>query len=193
MPDGGGYEGLRVIVTTSRKPSPRSRSFVKDLVSVLPGGVRLTRGHRSHVDLAWEALRVNANRVVIVGEWKGNPGVMRVYEPLEGFKLKHLVTMVILGVKLAREAGASKPVSPRLLVVEADGSSISEEFSEALVRAFHAKLKAPSDVKDYVVARLEGLSEDTVKLSFHWKGALVGPQLKLRKPRNVKAWISQFH
>ncbi len=180
----------RIIVTTSRRPSPRSRSLVKDLVSVLPGGVRLTRGHMSHVDLAREALLIGADRVVVIGERKGNPGVMRVYEPTRGLELKHIVTMVILGVKLSREAGASKPVNPRFLVIETDGSAISEEFSEAFIRAFHAKLRPPSNTRAYVTAKLEGLTEDSVKLSFYWRGELSGPQLRLRRPRNVKAWIS---
>jgi U3 small nucleolar ribonucleoprotein protein IMP4 len=187
---GGGLGASRIIVTTSRRPSPRSRSFVKDLVSVLPGGVRLTRGHSSYADLAREALRVGADRVVIIGEWKGNPGVVRVYEPTRDLELKHIVAMVVLGVKLARESGASKPVNPRFLVVEADGSAIAEEFSEALVRAFHARLRAPGDVRDCVIARLEGLTVDTVRLTFYWRGALAGPQVRLRKPRNIESWIT---
>jgi U3 small nucleolar ribonucleoprotein protein IMP4 len=187
----GGELGVgRVIVTTSRRPSPRSRSFAKDLVSVLPGGVRLTRGHSSYVDLAREALKVGADRVVVIGEWRGNPGVMRVYEPTGDLGLRHIVAMVVLGVKLSRESGASKPVNPKFLVVEADGSAIAEEFSEAFVRAFHARLRAPGDVRDCVIARLEGLTVDSVRLTFYWRGAPAGPQVRLRKPRNIKSWIT---
>ncbi len=181
---------VEFIVTTSRRPSPRSRSFVKDLVSVLPGGIRLTRGHSSYVDLAREALMVGCSRVIIIGERRGNPGVIRVYEPTSSLELRHIVTFIILGVKLSRESGFGKPVSPRFLVIETDSSPISEEFSEAFIRAFHAKLKAPQGVEDYVLAKLEGLTVDSIKLSFYWKGSPVGPQLRLRKPRSVKTWIS---
>lgn len=173
----------KIIITTSRRPRPRSRTLVKDLVSVIPGCIRVTRGHSSYVDLAREALRLEVDRVVIIGERRGNPGIIRVYEPTSDMKLRNIVTFLIIGVKLSREARTSKPINPTILLVEPDGSSVAEEFSEALIRAFHAKLMSSGDLRDVVIAKLERLSEDSVLLTFHWRGRQVGPILKLRKPR----------
>jgi len=176
-------EEPKVIVTTSRRPSPRSRSLVKDLVSVIPRAVRLVRGHNSYADLAREAIRINADRVVVIGERKGNPGIIRVYEPLRSLELKNIVTFIVAGVKLAREAKAGRPENPQTLVVEADGSEIAEEFAEAMIRAFHAKLKPPGRTEDYVTAKIEKIAENTVRVTFYWRESLVGPTLKLRKPQ----------
>lgn len=176
-------EGGRIIITTSRRPRPRSRSLVKDLVSVIPGSIRLTRGHSSYEDLAREAIRLNADRIVVIGERKGNPGIIRVYEPTRELKLVNIVTFIVLGVKLAREARSSKPQEPKALLVETDGSEVADEFAEAMIRAFHAKLKVEDRTDDSVIAYIKTLSEDSVRLEFYWRGRIAGPLLKLRKPR----------
>ncbi|RLF16795.1 MAG: hypothetical protein DRJ66_02515 [Thermoprotei archaeon] len=94
---------MKIIITTCRRPSRRLRSFVKDLVRVLPGSIRITRGKQSLEDLASLALSLDANLVIIVDALKGNPGRLRfvkVYRysyELVPFKV------IISGVKLIRE------------------------------------------------------------------------------------------
>ncbi len=172
---------MTVIVTTSRRPSRRSRSLVKDLVSIIPGAYRLTRGRKSRSDLAREALAVGADRVVVIGERKGNPGVIRVYEPLaDPPALREIAVFIIVGVKLAREAGAVRPVPPRYLLVKTSGDPVAVRFGEVFSRAFQARVYREDLEGESVVAEIEGL-ESLASLSFKQAGRLVGPVLKLSR------------
>ncbi len=131
-------------------------------------------------ELAVEARIQGADRVAIVGERRGNPGIIRVYAP-HGDTLANIVSFIVKGVRLGREAGAGYPESPRRLIVETDGSSIADEFADAMVVAFHARVfEEPRE--DDVVARIEAISERDVRVTFYWRGRLVGPMLKLGKP-----------
>ncbi len=95
-----------LIITTSHKPSPRTRSFVKDLANTLPYSIKLNRGKKTLFDLGLEAYRNNALYVLIVGERKGNPSLIRIYrlEKTSFYpELKHVASIKIRGVKLTRE------------------------------------------------------------------------------------------
>ena len=132
-----------IIVTTSHRPSQRVRSFVKDLVSVLPRAVRLTRGKATLRDLYYEAMGVGARRVVVVSTWKGNPGTVRVYEPVEppGEGLRELLAIRLVGVKLSRERpGAQRSYGARVLGVLAPGQGELAGLADSLVRGFLARL-----------------------------------------------------
>ena len=172
---------MGLIVTTSRRPSPRTRSLVKDLVGVIPGAVRLTRGHMSMEELAREALIRGLNRVVVIGERRGNPSIIRVYAvKSEGLGLDNIVSFIVKGVTLSREAGSGYPGVKSVLVVESDGSSISDEFAEAFIIGFKARLSGP---RDSVIARIKAVGAKEVTVRFLWRGTRVGPRLKLSKPR----------
>ena len=182
MPSPSGPSPKPILITTSRRPSPRVRSFVKDLVLVIPGAVRLTRGHLSMRDLAVEAQLVGADRVVVVGEKRGNPGIIRVYK-VSGDSLVNIVSFIVKGVALSRETGAGQPSkgTPLRLVVDTDGSPVADEFADAFVVAFHARVfedPRPGDV----LARITGLDERTVRVEFYQSDRRVGPRLKLGKP-----------
>jgi len=171
-------EGGRILITTSRRPSPRVRSLVKDLASILPGGVRFTRGHYSMEELAREASLLGADRIVVVGERRGNPGIIRVYDYDDSFNVRNIVSFIVKGVALSRELGRPLPSRPRPpLVVEAE-PGVAEEFAEAFILGFHARITGGGDV----TARLKGVDESTVQVEFSWRGRPAGPRLRLGKP-----------
>ena len=177
-----------ILVTTSRRPSPRVRSFVKDLVGVIPGAHRFTRGHFSMSELAREAYNMGADRIVVVGERRGNPGIVRVYGyTLDLLEAKNIVTFIVKGVTLSRETRTPPPPrgSFKRLVVTPLSEGVAEEFAEAFVIAFHARLK-PGAGESYVEARIRGLDPRTVSVEFYLNGeSRVGPRLKLGRPREM--------
>jgi len=156
---------------------------VKDLAAVIPGAQRLTRGHMSMEELAREAYIQGADRVVIVGERRGNPGIIRVYRPLDD-QLLNIVTFIVKGVALSRELHRPLPKGPldRLIVDPEPG--IAEEFADAFIIAFHARTLDKRGKKD-VVAHIRGEDNDTVRVEFEWSGRRVGPRLKLGKPARM--------
>ncbi|GAB6147685.1 Brix domain-containing protein [Stetteria hydrogenophila] len=177
-----------IIVTTSRAPSPRTRSFVKDLVAVLPGAERLTRGHLTLEELAIAARTRGADRVVVVGERRGNPSIIRVYEPTLGAAspLRNIVTFIVAGVALSRELGRPTPARPRRLLVAGAGDEELDEYVEAFIRAFNARLLAGGRkprAGDVVVVLSK--ADDLVVAEFEEAGRRVGPRVKLRKPSRM--------
>ncbi len=170
-----------ILITTSRRPSPRVRSLVKDLAGTIPGGIRFTRGHFSMEELAREAMLLGADRIVVVGERRGNPGIIRVYDFDDALRTRNIVSFIVKGVALSRELKRPVPGKPEPpLIVEAE-PGVAEEFAEAFMIAFHARIKGEGGV----LARIKGLDERTVQVEFEWRGRLVGPRLKLGKPQRM--------
>ena len=121
------------------------RSFVKDLASVLPYAVKVNRGKASLLDLYYDAMAIGAKRVVVIGVKKGNPGIVRVYEPRAPPEtgLDEIVVISLSGAKLRREhPEAQKIFNTRSLGVDVRGVEgvIVGRVADALVRAFLAKL-----------------------------------------------------
>lgn len=177
-----------IIVTTSRAPSPRTRSFVKDLVAILPGAEKLTRGHLTLEELAIAARAKGASRVVIVGERKGNPSIIRVYEPTLGAisPLRNIVTFILAGISLSRELGRPKPGKVQRLLIADPGDEDLDEYVEAFIKAFGAHLLVKgrkAGVGDVVVTLKK--AGDVVVAEFEASGKPVGPRLKLRKPTKM--------
>jgi len=135
---------LTILITTSHKPSPRLRSFVKDFASVIPGTLKLNRGKKTLEDLLYDAIELNADRLIIVGEKKGNPGSIRVYLiDREEEKLRELAYYSIKGVKLSRENPyATRIYNPTVLMVDSSNvkSSVEEEFIDIFSKSFKAKI-----------------------------------------------------
>ena len=139
---------MAILITTSHKPSPRLRSFVKDLASVIPRSLKLNRGKKTLEDLLYDAIELNADRLIIVGEKKGNPGSIRVYlVDREEEKLRELAFYSIKGVKLSRENPyATRIYNPTILMIDSSNvkSDVEEEFIDIFSRSFKAKIHVGS-------------------------------------------------
>ncbi|MEM2024782.1 MAG: ribosomal biogenesis protein [Desulfurococcaceae archaeon] len=96
-----------ILITTSHRPSPRVRSFVKDLASILPGAHRVNRGHKTLSELAIESVARKVDYLAIISEKGGNPSAISIYEIAE--KHTHcpsplkIAELLLHGVKLSRE------------------------------------------------------------------------------------------
>ncbi len=61
-----------MLITTSRKPSQRTRSFCKSLVTVLNSSY-INRGKMSIRDILIKSSELGFNKIAIISEMKGNP------------------------------------------------------------------------------------------------------------------------
>jgi len=91
-----------ILLTSSHRPSRRTRSFIKDLEATIYGAVRLTRGHLSMDELGVIARRLSVERLVMLMERKGNPGIIVSFRPEER-GLVEVTRLPIVGVTLRRE------------------------------------------------------------------------------------------
>ncbi len=81
-----------MIITTSRKPSQKTRSFVNDLARVFNIKV-LNRGKTSLKSILEEY-----DKLIVVGEYKGNPGKIKLYNTD-----KNTIISMLVSTKLQRE------------------------------------------------------------------------------------------
>jgi len=186
-------ENVKILVTTSRRPNRRIRSFVKDLVSVIPGSIRITRGHLSMKDLALDAANLGASRVIIVADRRGNPGIIRSYSVVkegEGFKLENIVSFIVKGVTLSRDRKIKTPgniaqradyllVDPKLLGPD------TYDFADAIALAFNGRLTPHNYKGTPVVVRPIPLDAGTVKVDFYFENMIVGPRIVLARPKQM--------
>jgi rRNA maturation protein Rpf1 len=66
-----------ILVTTSRKPSPRTRSFSRDIAKAL-GASYLTRG-KANLEQVFALVPGEEDRLVMIKERRGNPSLIEVY------------------------------------------------------------------------------------------------------------------
>ncbi len=95
---------MKILITTAYSPSPRTRTFVKDLVSVIPGSEKLSRGKLSLDLLGAVAADQEADKVIIVKEYHGNPSSLEVYRVEEAELVKE-GEIKLRGVTLSSEKG----------------------------------------------------------------------------------------
>ncbi|MFQ5836261.1 MAG: Brix domain containing protein, partial [Candidatus Bathyarchaeia archaeon] len=91
------------LLTTSRRPTPRIRTFCRDLARSIPNVVRVNRGKLSLDGIAEKALEFNADRVVIVDRWKGGPGKIEFFKIGQEGLVPVPPIMYVASIKLQRE------------------------------------------------------------------------------------------
>ncbi len=182
-----------ILITTSRRPTQRIRSFIKDLAKSIPNSVKRNRGKASTEDLCIEAAARGLPRVLIVERWKGNPGVMRFIQV--GPRLcEHIRTAFILkGVALSREIGVEnrRKTSKRGLILAAPDSINDESIKLCEKLAFclgeHVEIEhmeideKPRGYEEYSVLTLTSWSQGW-KFTFYdgetWEET--GPRFTIR-------------
>jgi len=149
-----------IMITTSRRPTRRIRSFANDLARSIPGAVRVNRGKLSRLGVAEKALELGADRVILIDRWKGVPGKVELLLVGEGGLRHHPPLIYVAGIKLQRECGARVGPAKRLsLAVMGDAGPEVARLAEAL----SSFLKAP------LIQSIEGVSGRLMLFSSHPK------------------------
>ncbi|MDP8003330.1 MAG: Brix domain-containing protein [Caldisphaera sp.] len=95
-----------IILTTGRRPSQRTRTFIKELNSVLPNTLKVTRGHLSLEDLNSLSLEYKIKEIILVSDYRGNPGRFIIFSSSYNSKKPELVSEVLIkGLSLRKELG----------------------------------------------------------------------------------------
>lgn len=97
-----------LLLSTSREPTRRMRSFCHDLTRCLPGIIRLNRGKLSMDGLAEKAVGCDADRVMIVSRWKGRLGKIEFYKIGATGLISFPPVVYVKSVRLQREIGRKK-------------------------------------------------------------------------------------
>jgi U3 small nucleolar ribonucleoprotein protein IMP4 len=97
-----------MLLTTSRRPTGRMRSFCRDLANSIPDVIRVNRGKMSLDGVAEKAIEVEADRVAVVERWHGGPGKISFFKVSSG-GLKPVPPLMLIGeIRLRRELNACR-------------------------------------------------------------------------------------
>jgi U3 small nucleolar ribonucleoprotein protein IMP4 len=92
-----------MLLTTSRRPTGRIRTFCRDLANSIPDVTRVNRGKMSLDGVAEKAVMLEADRVVVVDRWRGGPGKINLFQ-ISSTGLKPVSPiMLVAGIRLRRE------------------------------------------------------------------------------------------
>jgi len=109
-----------IAIGTTRKPTQRIRSFIKELRRVIPGSIRITRGKQGFVEFCDAAYASGATRILLVGAFHGNPGRLGFLDYSEDAWNFYPPTIIIKSAQLLRETQYNSPRNIKKLVVLPD-------------------------------------------------------------------------
>ncbi|MFZ8791574.1 MAG: Brix domain-containing protein [Thermosphaera aggregans] len=169
-----------ILTTTSHRSSQRTRSFVKDLSSVIPFSQRTTRGKKTLQELFTETYLSGLKWLLVVDEKNGNPSRLRFYHvEFKGVKPegREVGWVTLKGVRLVRENPEAVKISnPSTISVDYGECTRGKCFNLAdlLLMVFSEAL---SDNPDVTVKLVE---EGGLRVRFLGEGgAEVGPLLRV--------------
>ncbi len=177
----------KFVLTTSRKPSQRTRSFIRDLVRVIPWSFHFTRGSCSLNDLADELAVLGTNRLLILHEKKGNPSLMKFYKSVDGILEERDYRVRIKGISLARELNRGRSVfttESKLRVINQCKSDFGEQLYTMLSLFFNfersRELQKDTNLKG-IALFFSDSKEDLIKLDFQQieTGKMIGPRFTI--------------
>ena len=128
-----------IAIGTTRKPTQRVRSFVKELSWVIPESTRISRGKQGFMELCESALEYGATRILLVGAFHGNPGRLGFLD-YNGETWQFIPpTIIIKAVQLGRELAPSRTRRTTQLFVLAETSQ-DHQLAELLAQALNLSM-----------------------------------------------------
>ena len=127
-----------ILLTTSRRPTGRIRTFCRDLVNSLPDVVRVNRGKMSRDGVAEKAIELDVDRIVVVDRWRGGPGKVSLFS-LSSTGLKPVFPLMLMsGIRLRRELKeGTRRVCSSVITMEPGASAELERVAGRLSQFFN--------------------------------------------------------
>jgi U3 small nucleolar ribonucleoprotein protein IMP4 len=116
-----------MLLTTSRRPTGRIRTFCRDLANSIPDVIRVNRGKMSLDGVAEKAIELEADRVVVVDRWHGGPGKLNLFQASSKGLKPIPPLMLISGIRLRREfkEGTRRARSSAITLVPQDSAELT--------------------------------------------------------------------
>lgn len=134
----------KIIITTSRRPTPVVRRFIKHLVPIIPNARYQRRGKLTLSLLILQAIDFNVDKVIVVRNRKGNPGYLDTYlvDPINKTLIK-LCTLYICSFSIRKTQPKINPkLKPNQLLILSSALALidNEKVAECLLRSFNIKV-----------------------------------------------------
>lgn len=119
-----------LLVTSSRRPSLRTRILLKELERTIPGARRIVRGKKSLDDLRDMMIKWGVSRLLIVDTKRGNPNSIKLYL-LDFPKLRLVGEIRIKGLSLQVDVKRKVRVS-ELVIKDECKDEVSNKLKKLL-------------------------------------------------------------
>jgi U3 small nucleolar ribonucleoprotein protein IMP4 len=169
---------MKFLVTTSKRPSKRVRSFVKDLAQIF-SYERIVRGKKSSQELRNILMEKGGEGILIVDTKKGNPSRIRVIK-----NNGSTYQILLKGARLLREFPDKIPIlskDPLILANNEMALEIAKILNLKTVDSLD-KLKENTNIIVVNVKKIEGKGELYLVNLYNVKTKkYYGPLMKIRK------------
>lgn len=137
-----------VLLTTSREPSDRIRTFCNDITHSIPNVIRVNRGKLNLEGVAEKALELNAVRVVVIDRWKHGFASIRFFQTESASGLTPLPPLInIANVRLRREFETkTKPIKSLAITMSSENSSVVRRLGQSLSGFFDIPVFVGRDI-----------------------------------------------
>ncbi|MHA1302429.1 MAG: hypothetical protein ACTSQE_00110 [Candidatus Heimdallarchaeaceae archaeon] len=171
----------KIVFTTSRRPSNKTRSFIKDIVSVIPNSSKYARGTQS-LDYLLNLLKNRGFQIaVVINSVKGNPNFWRIFDLSGESPVEFSYAIKLRGLTLSREYTSKRASQPQFGILIS--SLHNEEEENVLKLIFNIEEKEVNDVehKRFVTAYADYIDEEMIFIEFlDQNNNPVGPRMKLK-------------
>jgi rRNA maturation protein Rpf1 len=174
-----------ILLTTSRRPTERIRTFCRDLAYSIPDVVRVNRGKMSLDGVGEKAIELDADKIIIVDRWQGGPGKISLFQISNGLK-PVMPTMLLSNMRLKRELNErTSRICASVITIAPNIPSALKQAAESLSKFLHLPLLSLGDTVDCHRASLHFSVDSSQKLNatFMLLGQLleIGPRLTLSR------------
>jgi len=174
----------KILLTTSRNPTPRIRTFCNDLTRVIPSIVRVNRGKMSMDEVAEKAFEQSADRVIIVDRWQGGPGKIEFFHIGSRGLVPAPPSLYVVGIKLQREFAPLR-LKPVHSLVITHSSENSMEIADSLSKFFNLPVLTEKETlsKYQIAMRISRDASGRVQITFMQlpQNVEIGPRITLRR------------
>ncbi len=169
--------------TTSRSPAKKTRSFVFDIIQVVPKSFRVVRGSLNIENSLNSMKNQSFSTVVIINSVKGNPNFIRIFDLSDNIK-EIPFAIKLRGLTLSREyqnkKRKNKPIYSFLI------SSLNNIDEESVIKKFLGITNKKIDEieeKEYVTAYADYIDKDEGLIFIEFldkRNRQVGPRMKMK-------------
>lgn len=175
----------QLIITSSREPTPPTRTMMQDLHATIPNSLRINRGKLGAKGLADVANSLKSNYVLIIESWGGGVGSLKFYSTEEGKLTPIQPTLYVSGYRLRRDYGRIKSRRrPSKIAILQPQKPELRKLAEALSRVFNADLISEGEylLNTQVFLQVLEASRAVARLAFFSSNdnVEIGPSMTLK-------------
>lgn len=175
----------RILLTTSRRPTSRIRSFCHDFAGSLPNIIRINRGKLNLDGIIEKALEIDADRAIIVDRWKGGSGKIHLLAMKETELNPASLLIFIKGLKLRREFKMKTKLVKSSIITMSNISSSGRKIAESLAHFFEISIFPSRQVVHNYSASMhistDASGRTTITFALLPELTEIGPRLSLAK------------